>query len=84
MDLIFRLFVIGFGIGICGVACAYGAKQAVQDTVKKIVAPILQDNKWLTDCLADRDEELKALRQEHFETNAKAVLIKEKNPSSSN
>lgn len=84
MDLIFRLFVIGFGIGICGVACAYGAKQAVQDTVKKIVAPILQDNKWLTDCLADRDKELKALRQARFEANAKAVLSKEKNPSSGN
>lgn len=84
MDLIFRLFVIGFAIGVCGVACAYGAKQAVQDTVKKIVAPILQDNKWLTDCLADRDKELKVLRQAHFEANAENVLIKEKNPSSGN
>ncbi len=84
MDLIFRLFVIGFGIGICGVACAYGAKQAVQDAIKKIVAPILQDNKWLTDCLADRDKELKVLRQAHFEANAENVLIKGKNPSSGN
>ena len=84
MDLFFRLFVIGFAIGLCGVACAYGAKQAVQDTVRKIVTPVLQDNKRLTDCLADRDNELKELRQAHFEANAKAVLSKEKNPPSSN
>ena len=55
MDLFFRLFVIGFAIGLCGVACAYGAKQAVQDTVRKIVTPVLQDNKRLTDCLTDRE-----------------------------
>lgn len=84
MDLFFRLFVVGFAIGVCGLACAYGAKQAVQDTVRNIVAPVLQDNKRLTDCLADRDEELKALRRAHFEANAKAVLSKEKNPPSSN
>ena len=84
MDLFFRLFVIGFAIGLCGVACAYGARQGVQDIVKKIVAPILQDNKRLTDCLADRDKELKALRQTHFEANAENVLIKEKNPPSGN
>lgn len=84
MDLFFRLFVIGFAIGLCGVACAYGAKQAVQDTVRKIVTPVLQDNRRLTDCLADRDNELKELRQAHFEANAENVLIKEKNPSSGN
>jgi len=84
MDLFFRLFVIGFAIGLCGVACAYGAKQAVQDTVRKIVTPVLQDNKRLTDCLTDRDKELKELRQAHFEANAENVLIKEKNPSSGN
>lgn len=84
MDFVFRFFVIGFAIGLCGVACAYGARQGVQDIVKKIVAPILQDNKRLSDCLADRDNELKELRQAHFEANAETVLIKEKNPPSSN
>lgn len=84
MELIFRLFVIGFAIGVCGLACAYGAKQAVQDTVRKIVTPVLQDNKRLSDCLADRDNELKELRQAHFEANAENVLTKEKNPPSSN
>lgn len=84
MDLIFRLFVVGFAIGVCGLACAYGAKQAVQDMVRKIVTPVLQDNERLTDCLTDRDKELKALRQSRFEANAKAVLSKEKNPPSSN
>lgn len=82
MDLLFRLFVVGFAIGVCGLACAYGAKQAVQDTVRKIVTPVLQDNKRLTDCLTDRDKELKAPRQAHFEANAENVLLKEKNPSS--
>lgn len=82
MDLFFRLFVIGFAIGVCGLACAYGAKQAVQDTVRKIVTPVLQDNERLTDCLADRDNELEKLRQAHFEANAEKVLIKEQNPSS--
>ena len=47
MDLLFRLFVVGFAIGVCGLACAYGTKQAVQDTVRKIVTPVLQDNERL-------------------------------------
>lgn len=84
MDLLFRLFVIGFAIGVCGLACAYGAKQAVQDMARKIVTPVLQDNKRLTDCLTDGEKELKALRQAYFEVKAENVLLKEKNPPSSN
>lgn len=86
MDLFFRLFVVGFAIGVCSLACAYGAKQAVQDTVRKIVTPVLQDNERLRKDL--KDIELKELnkeqRQAHFEANAENVLIKEKNPPSSN
>lgn len=95
MDLFFRLFVVGFAIGVCGLACAYGAKQAVQDTVRKIVTPVLQDNErlrkdldWANKKIRRKDIELKELyreqRQAHFEANAKAVLSKEKNPPSSN
>lgn len=84
MDLLFRLFVIGFAIGVCGLACAYGAKQAVQDMARKIVTPVLQDNKRLTDCLTDGEKELKALRQAYFEVKAENVLLKEKNPPSRN
>lgn len=84
MDLLFRLFVVGFTIGVCSLACAYGTKQAVQDTVRKIVTPVLQDNERLSKCLTDGEEEIKALRQALFEANAKAVLSKEKNPPSSN
>lgn len=84
MDLLFRLFVVGFAIGVCGLACAYGTKQAVQDTVRKIVTPVLQDNERLSKCLTDGEEEIKALRQALFEAKAENVLIKEKNPPSSN
>ncbi|HCT17498.1 MAG TPA: hypothetical protein DIW36_09070 [Ruminococcaceae bacterium] len=84
MDLLFRLFVIGFAIGVCGLACAYGANQAVQDMARKIVTPVLQDNKRLTDCLTDGEKELKALRQAYFEVKAENVLLKEKNPPSRN
>lgn len=84
MDLFFRLFMVGFAIGICGLACAYGAKQAVQDTVRKIVTPVLQDNERLSKCLTDGEKEIKALRQALFEAKADNVLIKEKNPPSSN
>ena len=83
MDLLFRLFMVGFAIGICGLACAYGAKQAVQDTVRKIVTPVLQDNERLLKCLTDGEKEIKALRQALFEAKAENVLIKEKNPPSS-
>ena len=84
MDLLFRLFMVGFAIGICGLACAYGAKQAVQDTVRKIVTPVLQDNERLSKCLTDGEKEIKALRQALFEAKAENVLIKEKNPPSGN
>ena len=95
MDLLFRLFVVGFAIGVCGLACAYGANQAVQDTVRKIVAPVLQDNErlrkdldWANTKISHKDIELEKLhkeqRQSHFEANAENVLIKEKNPPSSN
>lgn len=84
MDLLFRLFVVGFAIGVCSLACAYGTKQAVQDTVRKIVTPVLQDNERLSKCLTDGEEEIKALRQALFEAKAENVLIKEKNPPSSN
>lgn len=94
MDLIFRLFVVGFAIGVCGLACAYGTKQAVQDTVRKIVTPVLQDNErlrknldWANTKMRRKDielEQLEKLRQAHFEANAENVLIKEKNPPSSN
>lgn len=84
MDLLFRLFMVGFAIGICGLACAYGAKQAVQDMARKIVTPVLQDNERLSKCLTDGEEEIKALRQALFEAKAENVLIKEKNPPSSN
>lgn len=82
MDLLFRLFMVGFAIGICGLACAYGAKQAVQDMARKIVTPVLQDNERLSKCLTDGEEEIKALRQALFEAKAENVLIKEKNPPS--
>lgn len=82
MDLLFRLFMVGFAIGVCGLACAYGAKQAVQDMARKIVTPVLQDNERLSKCLTDGEEEIKALRQALFEAKAENVLIKEKNPSS--
>lgn len=84
MDLLFRLFMVGFAIGICGLACAYGAKQAVQDMARKIVTPVLQDNERLSKCLTDGEEEIKALRQALFEAKAENVLTKEKNPPSSN
>lgn len=95
MDLIFRLFVIGFTVGVCGLACAYGAYQFAQDTARKIIAPVLADNAQLkTDLetanmkIRRKDIELEKLyreqRQAHFEANAKAVLSKEKNPPSSN
>lgn len=95
MDLLFRLFVVGFAIGVCGLACAYGTKQAVQDTVRKIVTPVLQDNErlrknldWANTKMRRKDIELEKLyreqRQAHFEANAENVLIKEKNPLSSN
>ncbi len=91
MDLLFRLFVIGFVIGICGLACAYGAKQAVEETVKKITTPLVKENERLKKALDATDMknrryqvELEQLRQAHFEANAENVLIKEKNPSSSN
>ncbi len=84
MDLLFRLFMVGFAIGICGLACAYGAKQAVQDMARKIVTPVLQDNERLSKCLTDGEEEIKVLRQALFEAKAENVLIKEKNPPSSN
>lgn len=91
MDLIFRLFVIGFTVGVCGLACAYGAYQFAQDTVRKIVTPVLQDNErlrknldWANTKMRRKDIELEQLRQAHFEANAKAVLSKEKNPPSSN
>lgn len=95
MDLLFRLFMVGFAIGICGLACAYGAKQAVQDMARKIVTPVLQDNErlrkdldWANTKMRRKDIELEKLhkeqRQAHFEANAKAVLSKEKNPPSSN
>lgn len=84
MDLLFRLFMVGFAIGICGLACAYGAKQAVQDMARKIVTPVLQDNERLSKRLTDEEEEIKALRQALFEAKAENVLIKEKNPPSSN
>lgn len=91
MDLIFRLFVIGFTIGVCGLACAYGAYQFAQDTVRKIVTPVLQDNErlrknldWANAKMRRKDIELEQLRQAHFEANAENVLIKEKNPPSSN
>ncbi len=82
MDLLFRLFMVGFAIGVCGLACAYGAKQAVQDMARKIVTPVLQDNERLSKCLTDGEEEIKALRQALFEAKAENVLIKEKNPPS--
>lgn len=92
MDLLFRLFVVGFAIGVCGLACAYGTKQAVQDTVRKIVTPVLQDNErlrknldWANTKIRRKDvelAELEKLRQAHFEANAENVLIKEKNPPS--
>ena len=92
MDLIFRLFVIGFTVGVCGLACAYGAYQFAQDTARKIIAPVLADNAQLkTDLEAANMKirrkdvelaELEKLRQAHFEANAEKVLIKEKNPSS--
>lgn len=85
MDLLFRLFMVGFAIGICGLACAYGAKQAVQDMARKIVTPVLQDNERLRKNLdrantkmRRKDIELEQLRQAHFEANAENVLIKEK------
>lgn len=91
MDLLFRLFVVGFAIGVCGLACAYGAYQFAQDTARKIIAPVLADNAQLkTDLetanmkIRRKDVELEQLRQAHFEANAENVLIKEKNPSSSN
>ena len=84
MDLLFRLFMVGFAIGICGLACAYGAKQAVQDMARKIVTPVLQDNERLSKCLTDGEKEIKSLRQALFEAKAENVLIKEKNPPSSN
>lgn len=95
MDLLFRLFVVGFAIGVCSLACAYGTKQAVQDTVRKILTPVLQDNErlrknldWANTKMRRKDIELEKLyreqRQAHFEANAKAVLSKEKNPPSSN
>lgn len=92
MDLIFRLFVIGFTVGICGLACAYGAYQFAQDTARKIIAPVLADNETLKHDLEAANmkirrkdvelAELEKLRQAHFEANAEKVLIKEKNPSS--
>ena len=91
MDLIFRLFVIGFTVGVCGLACAYGAYQFAQDTVRKIVTPVLLDNErlrknldWANTKMRRKDIELEQLRQAHFEANAENVLIKEKNPPSSN
>lgn len=81
MDLLFRLFMIGFAIGMCGLACAYGAKQAVQDMVRKIVTPVLQDNERLSKCLTDEEKEIKALRQALFEAKAENVLIKGKEPA---
>lgn len=90
MDLIFRLFVIGFTIGVCGLACAYGAYQFAQDTARKIIAPVLADNAQLKTDLDTANMknrryqvELEQLRQAHFEANAENVLIKEKNPPSS-
>lgn len=91
MDLLFKLFVVGFAIGICGLACAYGAKQAVEETVKKITAPLVKENERLKKALDATDMkncryqvELEQLRQAHFEANAAEVLIKEKNPPSGN
>lgn len=91
MDLLFRLFVVGFAIGICGLACAYGAKQAVEETVKKIAAPLVKENERLKkdlDAAGMKNRryqvELESLRQARFEANAAEVLIKEKNPSSGN
>lgn len=97
MDLIFRLFVIGFMIGVCGLACAYGAYQFAQDTARKIIAPVLADNAQLKTDLETANvkirrkdvelaelAELEKLRQAHFEANAENVLIKGKNPPSSN
>ncbi len=90
MDLIFKLFVVGFMIGVCGLACAYGAKQGVEEIVKKIAAPIMKENERLKkalDAAGMRNRryqvELEQLRQARFEANAENVLIKEKNPSSS-
>lgn len=91
MDLIFKLFVVGFAIGICGVACAFGARQAVEETVKKIAVPLAQENERLKKALDAASMknrryqvELEQFRQAHFEANAEAVLSKEKNPPSSN
>lgn len=96
MDLICKLFVIGFTVGICGLACAYGVYQFAQDTARKIIAPVLADNAQLKHDLETanmkirrKDVELaeleklrQKLRQALFEAKAENVLIKEKNPSS--
>lgn len=95
MDLIFRLFVIGFTIGVCGLACAYGAYQFAQDTARKIIAPVLADNAQLKTDLdtanmknrryqVELEKLYREQRQAHFEASAENVLIKEKNPPSSN
>lgn len=91
MDLIFWLFAGGFTIGILALAAAFGSYQAIQDRLGDIADELRKSNIELAReldrksmKLRRRDVELEQLRQAHFEANAENVLIKEKNPPSSN
>lgn len=87
MDLFFWIFFAGFFGSLFTAAFFFGGYQAIKDKLYNINAEIVRLAKKLdTANMKNRryQVELEKLRQAHFEANAENVLIKEKNPPSSN
>lgn len=91
MDLSFWIFFAGFFGSLFTAAFFFGGYQAIKDKLYNINAKrdaeIVRLEKMLDVAnMKNRryQVELEKLRQAHFEANAENVLIKEKNPPSSN
>lgn len=91
MDLFFWIFFAGFFGSLFTTAFFFGGYQAIKDRLYNINAErdaeiVRLAKKLDTANMKNRryQVELEQLRQAHFEANAENVLIKEKNPSSSN
>lgn len=91
MDLFFWIFFAGFFGSLFTAAFFFGGYQAIKDKLYNINAErdaeiVRLAKKLDTANMKNRryQVELEQLRQAHFEANAENVLIKEKNPPSSN
>ena len=91
MDLFFWIFFVGFFGSLFTAAFFFGGYQAIKDKLYNINAERDAELVRLTKKLDVADMknrryqvELEQLRQAHFEANAENVLIKEKNPPTSN